>query len=523
MKRPISLKLALALTSVLASCAFVARAVAPTASASSSPVIGVPFTPPETPNALRNPEVILPFFKKLAEAPHGKHVKPLHILQIGDSHTAGDSISGAWRSILQNRYGSGGRGILAPGIPYKGYIAHGVHVSMSDGWNIGSIFGSRYSSDMPPVGFSGFNLTSHKNGAQISLDSGIEEAFNRFTVCGLAKAGAGIVVVSMGGQFQRVDFNSDWSHTQCVTLTSDMPQVHADVVAAEGPITLTSWASFRDNGGVAVSNLGVVGSQLIHLQRSSDQVIATELKVYHPDLIVLAFGTNEGFSPFFDPSAFESILRAQISRIRRLSGDVPILMLGAPDASSRREEMLHNTPGVSPPLCSEPIPSDNFAVTTMPNSAIGSTHNPASSNAAQPKGVDAVMSTLRQQGVFGSDGNGPDVSQPPGNDANSVQNTLPNVVPSSNVIWKVTTHPLFPPAGLAAVRRVQQRVASQLGIAFWDWHARMGGDCAAVRWGKAYPSLMRRDYVHYTSLGGQIIANRLDNDIKNAMDQSSAR
>ncbi|MFT8972316.1 SGNH/GDSL hydrolase family protein [Zymomonas mobilis] len=516
MKRLIPSKLTLVLKSALASCAFMAGAFAPAAqTASSAPIMGVPFTPPETPPALKNSEVILPFFKKLAEYPRGRHLKPLHILQIGDSHTAGDSISGAWRSILQNRYGSGGRGVLAPGIPYKGYIAHGVHVSMSDGWTIGSIFGSHYSSDMPPVGFSGFNLTSHKNGAQISLDSGIEEAFDRFTVCGLAKPSAGIVVVSMGGQFQRVDFNSSWSHSQCVTLTSDMPQVHADVVAAEGPITLTSWASFRDNGGVALSNLGVVGSQLIHLQRSSDQVIATELKVYHPDLIVLAFGTNEGFAPYFDPTAFESVLREQISRIRRLSGNVPILMLGAPDASSRREEMLHNTPGVSPPLCSEPLPTDGFVTSPASNPATAS-----QLSANQSKGVDSVMSTLRQQGVFGSDGNGPDISQPPGSDTNSAQNAFPNIVPPSNVIWKVTTHPLFPPAGLAAVRRVQQRVASQLGIAFWDWHARMGGDCAAVHWGKAYPSLMRRDYVHYTSLGGQIIANRLDNDIKNAMESS---
>lgn len=520
MKRLILSKPNLVLKTILASCSLMAGSFASAAQAPSTPITGVAFTPPETPPALKNPEAILPFFKKLAEYPHRRHLKPLHILQIGDSHTAGDSISGAWRTILQNRYGSGGRGILAPGIPYKGYIARGVHVSMSDGWTIGSIFGSHYSSDMPPVGFSGFNLTSHKNGAQISIDSGIEEAFDRFTICGLAKPGAGVIVVSMGGQFQRVDFNSSWSHSQCVTLTSDMPQVHADVVAAETPITLTSWASFRDNGGVAVSNLGVVGSQLIHLQRSSDQVIATELKVYHPDLIVLAFGTNEGFSPYFDPAAFESILREQISRIKRLSGNVPILILGAPDASSRREEMLHNTPGISPPLCSEPLPTNDFVTGATPPS-VAAPQNSATDN--QPKGIDTVMSSLRQKGVFGSDSHSPDVSQSPRSETNSAQNTLPNVIPPSNVIWKVTAHPLFPPAGLAAVRRVQQRVASQLGLAFWDWHARMGGDCAAVHWGKAYPSLMRRDYVHYTTLGGQILASRLDNDIKNAMDQSPAR
>ena len=47
----------------------------------------------------------------------GRVGKPVHILQIGDSHTAGDAITGAWRDLLQARYGSGGRGVLAPGPP----------------------------------------------------------------------------------------------------------------------------------------------------------------------------------------------------------------------------------------------------------------------------------------------------------------------------------------------------------------------------------------------------------------------
>ena len=56
------------------------------------------------------------------------------ILQIGDSHTAGDAITGAWRDILQARYGSGGRGVLPPGRPYNGYTPRGIQATMSSGW-----------------------------------------------------------------------------------------------------------------------------------------------------------------------------------------------------------------------------------------------------------------------------------------------------------------------------------------------------------------------------------------------------
>src|SRR5688500_19665641 len=67
----------------------------------------------------------------------------------------------------------------------------------------------------------------------------------------------------------------------------------------------------------------------------SDDVVAAELSAYRPDLIVLAFGTNEGFSPVLTAGEAETTLRTQVARIRRLSDrDVPILLLGAPDAAA---------------------------------------------------------------------------------------------------------------------------------------------------------------------------------------------
>jgi len=75
--------------------------------------------------------------------------------------------------------------------------------------------------------------------------------------------------------------------------------------------------------------------------------VGAELAAYRPDLIVLAFGTNEGFSPVLSPDAYEAGLRAQIARLRWLAGrDVPILLLGAPDAATR-------TPGLPGTDCGD--------------------------------------------------------------------------------------------------------------------------------------------------------------------------
>ena len=99
----------------------------------------------------------------------------------------------------------------------------------------------------------------------------------------------------------------------------------------------------------------MVGSQLVHFARTDDAVVGEELRAYDPDLIVLAFGTNEGFAPRVSPFEYEIILRTQIGRIRRLAGNVPILLLGAPDALTRRPELLANAPGGDSAPCGETI------------------------------------------------------------------------------------------------------------------------------------------------------------------------
>src|SRR5690606_34164673 len=150
---------------------------------------------------------------------------------------------------------------------------------------------------------------------------------------------------------------------------------------------LHSVTTFAEGPGVAVSALGVIGSTLADLAARDPEVVRAELTAWRPDLIVLAFGTNEGFDPFLDPGAYETLLRGQIERMRALVPQADILILGAPDAQ-------------------------------------------------RPEGG----------GTCGDE----------------------------TGVWRI-------PRELPLVRDVQRRVAADMGVAFWDWHARMGGDCSAHR------------------------------------------
>lgn len=75
-----------------------------------------------------------------------------------------------------------------------------------------------------------------------------------------------------------------------------------------------------------------------------------------------------------------------------------------------------------------------------------------------------------------------------------------------------------PPANLAVVRDVQRRVAAELGVAFWDWHGRMGGDCSADRLALRAEPFMRGDRVHFTAAGADWIGGVLADDLLAAYD-----
>lgn len=75
-----------------------------------------------------------------------------------------------------------------------------------------------------------------------------------------------------------------------------------------------------------------------------------------------------------------------------------------------------------------------------------------------------------------------------------------------------------PPANLAVVRDVQRRVAAELGVAFWDWHGRMGGDCSADRLALRADPFMRGDRVHFTAAGADWIGGVLADDLLAAYD-----
>ncbi|KQM66561.1 MULTISPECIES: GDSL-type esterase/lipase family protein [unclassified Sphingomonas] len=294
-------------------------------------------------------ERLRPFLEKLESAKSAP--EPVRILQIGDSHTAGDQITGSWRTALQARYGRAGRGALPPGRPYAGYLTRDITAGQSIGWSVNGIFGAAYSANSNiRLGLSGYSLTSEQPGATVTLSADSGRTFDRLTVCALSGPGQGSLQLSLGAAVVAWSLAGAEAGSRCRTLDGNGEATIASATVIGGPVTITSWSTERRlRGGVVLSNLGTVGAQFLHFGRTDDRVVATELAAYRPDLIVVAYGTNEAFRPGFSASVYEVALRSDLTRLRRLAPGVPMLLIGAPDSATKLPGLQTGESGTSSP------------------------------------------------------------------------------------------------------------------------------------------------------------------------------
>ncbi|HEY5412288.1 MAG TPA: GDSL-type esterase/lipase family protein [Caulobacteraceae bacterium] len=289
-------------------------------------------------SALTGAEALRPFFAALHELKAGKRSTPVEILQIGDSHTAGDFISSGIRARLQARFGEAGRGVLPPGVPFKFYGPRQVDVTQSDGWRMEPSF------PMTPgraeaFGLSGWRLAAEKPGATVTMTADPEALFDRARVCALAQPGAAAIVVSAGDSHTRIALGDGAAGPRCVQVAFDGPQKTLQIVAEGAPTTLLSFGTWRWRAGVSVSNLGVIGTELFDFAARDDAIVKAELEAYDPQLIVLAFGANEGNRQVLDAASYAQLVRAQIRRLKRLAPGAAILLLGPPDENVTRPDI----------------------------------------------------------------------------------------------------------------------------------------------------------------------------------------
>lgn len=251
--------------------------------------------------------------------------KSVHIVQFGDSHTAADIMTGALRTQLQQQLGDGGMGWGMP-MYFSGQRLNRYGYD-KNGW---TPFSSRSQRDHNYT-LGGFIAVPTASTATLTIKAKAYEQPQQIVAS--IRQGANdrkLQGRDAQGHYFELQAPVQDNTWQTVTFTAQLPFT---ITAQNSHQTAIGgwWAKNKQGGGAVVSALGINGAELSFWNRWNDGW-KNELKTVAPELVVLAYGTNEAYNDNLDVEHYRRLLISKIDQIRQASPQSAIMLLSAPES-----------------------------------------------------------------------------------------------------------------------------------------------------------------------------------------------
>jgi lysophospholipase L1-like esterase len=273
------------------------------------------------------------FHRRLADLKAGR-IKRLTILQIGDSHTEAEHFSGRLRALFQARFGNAGRSMLAPGSPVPYWRPTQVRVQQVGKWEV---FSSNKSDHAPlPFGLSGFVLRGTDPGDVITLAAADDAAgFDSVEIGYYRKPDGGAIGVAVDGKsVGQIDTRGEPYAMARRTFTLSATGRRLEVRPhGDGAVDIADWAVYSKSRGIVLTSHGFSGAQVGIMDRWDWKTVASHLAELDPSLILLAFGTNEGYAPKSRLQNYGSLLEKRIDALKQAAPNASIVLVSGPDAN----------------------------------------------------------------------------------------------------------------------------------------------------------------------------------------------
>lgn len=241
-----------------------------------------------------------------------------HILIIGDSHVAADFLSGQLRKQFQSQYGNGGIGFISP-LAVPGNRYSNVKFSKAKGWRLENSR-SQKSPDFTLGGNKATPLVRKSEFRITALDG--ESALNAQALYRSSKEGASLQIQKQSMLLA----NSEGRWT--LSEPAHVPASFSVSLSGGNETQLGGfWLTAARPRGVIVSALGINGAQISMLDRWQNNW-TDALNMLNPDLVILAYGTNEAFNTDLSLDEYRQTLTRQIKKIRIAKPEAAILLLG---------------------------------------------------------------------------------------------------------------------------------------------------------------------------------------------------
>ncbi|MCA9581542.1 MAG: hypothetical protein KC416_07085 [Myxococcales bacterium] len=262
------------------------------------------------------------------------------ILFFGASHVASDAFTGRVREDLQARFGDGGPGFVLPVKPWRYYRNNAVSFEGNRrAWKTKRVLARHQEGDR--YGLAGVAVETDRAGAV-----GIIETPDRGTL-GRAVSSYDLHYMTQpeGGDFEvfidgerrgRIRTRAkDRAAAYATYSVPDGPHRFEVRVVGNGPVRLFGVAAERDRAGVVVDTLGINGARARYQLLWEDTIFREHLARREPDLVVLAYGTNESGDTDTPIELYESRLRQVVARVQETVPKASCLLIGPSDRPIR--------------------------------------------------------------------------------------------------------------------------------------------------------------------------------------------
>ncbi len=257
----------------------------------------------------------------------------LTILQLGDSHTAADFFSGHVRARLQEAFGDGGQAFLAPGRPHVGVRSSLFVTDASNDWSYEAL---QRNDDRRRLHVSGFNAVAHHAAATLTFRSRDGRAYDDAEISFLDQPNGGKAELLLDGKSAgEIDLNGGGREVTFDAHAKNGEGFRQLQVRTldDSPVAVTGVEVGRQGDGVSYLSVGYPGATVQLLQRLDAGNFAEDIKRLAPDIVVLAFGTNEGFNDNLDVTVYISQYEQIVRRLQALRPGLKIVIVGPADAA----------------------------------------------------------------------------------------------------------------------------------------------------------------------------------------------
>jgi lysophospholipase L1-like esterase len=254
------------------------------------------------------------------------------VVHYGDSPTTADLITADARAMLQKQFGDAGSGFVLIARPWAWYGHRGVEMDASK-WKI-DVAGDTKIKD----GLHGLGAASFGGSVGAMAHWKLKDTQHRSVeISYLAQPEGGAFEVEADGkQIGEADTAAEESGPGYATFEFPAGSKDFTLRVTRGSVRLYG-ADFRKPGpGVEYSSVGINGANITLLSHAMNGPHwAAELQHYNPDLVVVAFGTNESGFPTFVDGTWGKEMKAVVHRIQAALPGGSILLMSPMDRGER--------------------------------------------------------------------------------------------------------------------------------------------------------------------------------------------